>query len=1060
MTCFTNRFTTFLRVVTVALAYTFFSLPIYAQDDGAEDGALEEVIVTGSRIRRDEYNSAAPLQTFDIETARRSGINTASELLQRSTVTYGQQINAEINTNAGNSNASESPPLGGVGSANVALRGLGPERTLVLLNSRRLGSSGVRGAPAQPDINLIPLTMVESIEVITEGASSIYGADAVAGVVNVILRNDFEGLEINAYGNIPGDDGGEVGQFSFMMGGQGERTNFVLGGEYMNRERISVGSRADCMRILRESESGEVFNACGDGFFNNSIIDIGGLFGEGPRFSPTGSIFAFYTPGMSDTGIPDVSSGLNLPPCDPPLSGGTAAFGDGFTNRSECDNRWNDNAERLAADLVQEMQRFSLLTTAAWQPQWFGDEEVYVEAMYLNRQTISRGSTEQIFPAIPGRIPQEDVNGNVVVDAMGFPVLVDNPMSPFPNSAAPLVTLGDSLPQIRDVELQHFRTVGGIRGDFTSGWLADRGWSWDAFVSYDRGVGFVDQPVMNENNLIMAVDTLRLDVNGNPICGINRPGGVTGNDLGFTGAPQACVPIDWFNPSMFTDGQSIGGSFATEEEEDFLIANRTNRTAIDQTVVAAYVTGEIGDIPTGGPVGVAFGLEYRRDEIDSSTEFIGSSGLVTAENPQQEGESIGSRSLKEVYVEAVAPILRDKPFAQLLEVEAAFRATEESNFGNETTGRFRATWQPNDMLGFSASFGTSFRAPNLREQFLGNQFSGTGAEADPCLIPEAARVGGVYNPAADTRPQVVLDNCVLSGADPTQLGLNAATTIPVRVGGNVTDLQAETSETVTATAHLTTPIGDRFGLDVAISYYDIVIEDTIRSVDPESIAFKCFNDAPGLTSPFCSRLGPRIGNDPTFNVLGNIDASFLNVGEETSKGWDLNARVSGDFNFGTVVWQNVATIVTERETQVFEGDTIDDLKGTHGSPELLYNSNLTVNFGDRWSASWFARFIDETTATPVRRRATGCDDFVVRPDLLLTPEPTRPICDADSAWYHDISVTYAQDTWSITGGIQNVADEQPPLIDRIAGPNRLNRVTSSGYDQFGRSFFVGVNKTF
>ena len=211
------------------------------------------------------------------------------------------------------------------------------------------------------------------------------------------------------------------------------------------------------------------------------------------------------------------------------------------------------------------------------------------------------------------------------------------------------------------------------------------------------------------------------------------------------------------------------------------------------------MTGEVGKFLTDGDIGLAFGLEYRKDEIDSSTEFLGANGLVTAENPQQEGDSVGSRSLKEAYVEANFPILLDRSFAQVLEVEAALRYTEESNFGEETTGRLRATWRPSDWISLSSSYGTSFRAPNLREQFLGDQFSGTGGGTDPCVVPGAAGIGQVYNPAAETRPQVVLDNCVQSGSDPTQLGLIATTTIPVRVGGNVSDLQPETSDTITAT---------------------------------------------------------------------------------------------------------------------------------------------------------------------------------------------------------------------------------------------------------------------
>jgi iron complex outermembrane receptor protein len=305
-----------------------------------------------------------------------------------------------------------------------------------------------------------------------------------------------------------------------------------------------------------------------------------------------------------------------------------------------------------------------------------------------------------------------------------------------------------------------------------------------------------------------------------------------------------------------------------------------------------------------------------------------------------------------------------------------------------------------------------------------------------------------------------MDNCVQSGADPTQLGLIATTTIPVRVGGNVAGLIPETSETITATLQITPPIGDRFGLDIAISYFDILIEDTIRSIDAQVIAFKCYNDAPGLESPFCPRLGARIGNNLSFNLIGDIDASFVNVGQETSVGWDFNVRLSGAFDWGDVIWLNAATISTERETQVFAGGTVDDLKGTYGNPELRYNSNVIVNLGDSWSFSWLARFVDETTAPKVARITTqvNCDDFLVRDDVFLTAEPTIAVCDADSRWYNDLSATYAQETWNVTAGIKNVADEQPPLIHQGAGSNRMNRVTSSGYEQFGRQYFLMFSK--
>jgi iron complex outermembrane receptor protein len=328
-------------------------------------------------------------------------------------------------------------------------------------------------------------------------------------------------------------------------------------------------------------------------------------------------------------------------------------------------------------------------------------------------------------------------------------------------------------------------------------------------------------------------------------------------------------------------------------------------------------------------------------------------------------------------------------------------------------------------------------------------------------VPAEAGVGQVYNPALDTRPQIVLDNCVQSGSDPTQLGLIATTTIPVRIGGNALDLKPETSETVTATVQFSPTINDTFGLDIAVSYYDISIEDTIRSLDPETIMFRCYNDAPDLASPFCSRLGPRVGNNLSFNLVSNVDASFVNVGEETSTGWDLNTRLSAALDWADVVWLNQVTFVTERQVQIFAGDTIEELKGTYGFPETRYNSNVIVNLSDNWSFSWVARFIDETTADSVARspQNADCDNFTVNQDLVTT-EPTANVCDAESRWYNDLAASYLHDTWSLTGGIKNIADEQPPLIARSAGSNRVNRITSSGYEQFGRQFFINFSKAF
>ena len=465
------------------------------------------------------------------------------------------------------------------------------------------------------------------------------------------------------------------------------------------------------------------------------------------------------------------------------------------------------------------------------------------------------------------------------------------------------------------------------------------------------------------------------------------------------------------------------------------------------------------DISSGGTVGFAGGLEYRKDTISSAADFLGARGGVAAENPLTEGETEGSRDFFEAYAELNVPLIVGRPGIENLSFEIAGRYTDESNFGSEPTGRFRLVYQPIDWMTLSASYGTSYRAPNLREQFLADQFGGVGGDSDPCAIPDAANVGGVYDESLDTRSQTVLDNCVQSGADPTVLGIVASTTIPITIGGNAEDLVPETSESWTATIRVTPNISDNWELDMALSYFDITIEDTVRSIAATTIMTRCFEDAPGLASPFCERL-ERAGTaaDPSFNFISAVDASFVNIGEETAKGFDFNTRLFGDIGTFQTSWSNALTIQTERTEQIFSSDPVEDLLEDFGVPKYRWNSRVT--FGrNQWEAAWLLRYMSGTHASDVAIIDAECDSFTDSTNIAGTT-PTASVCTAASAWYNDLSFSYFADTWVVTGGIKNIFDEEPPIIDMNAGSNRLGRVTSSGYDQFGRAFFMNATKTF
>ncbi len=1030
-----------------------------ADDEDVKKGEeeLEQIVVTGSRIKRDEFSSTTPLQVLDTTQEMKLGVSTLTDLVQRSTLTNGTQIDNTINTNAGNANATEAPPTGGNGSSNIDLRGLGPERTLVLMNGRRLGAAGVRGAPAQPDINLIPLAMVERVEILTGGLSTIYGADAVAGVVNIITKHDFEGLDVAGTAQLTEHGGGNTFQTSIVAGIGSDQGNITVGFEYFKRERISTGQRkfTRCLRDIEVSEDGKTrFDPCRSPFFDNIVV-IGNDFVPGAEpgtvipgvtgpdgLSFSDAIFFYYTPGRTDIGVPDWSTAFALPqPSDPQVADFPNDVIGRALNRFPYNDFYNDQDERRAADLVRPTERFSLVMNGHYDPDWGHNEEIYFEGYYFNRKNLIHGSTEQIFPDVPGRIPQEDANGNIIVDADGNPILVDNPLNPFPVSVAPILTL-DDIPQNFNVNLQQFRTVLGVKGDLPGDWFEERNWSYDAYFTYDRGTGFQSQTILFEPNLTLALQTLRLDADGNPICGIP----LKENANGFL-TPQQCVPVNLFAPSIYQDGE---GRFATDAERDFLLGTRTNRTVTQQYDGAVFFTGDLFDIPWGHTAGTAFGFEWRKDTINSQNDIVGVQALNAAENPLQEGDTVGSRWIYDLYGEVTLPLVAGREWVDLFQIDGAVRFTEEQNFGSEVTYRLGGLYRPVDYLSFFGGFNTSFRAPNLREQFLADQGGGVSGTVDPCL----ARNIQALDPN-DPQTQLVIDNCTLSGADVNVLGQAGVTTIPVIVGGT-TDLKAETSKSYTATVQFSQPWFDDFDLNLVVTYFDIKIKNTVEELDPATIAARCFNDAPNLQSPFCDRISrPNDTSNPASNIINLIDASFINIGRETSKGIDVVARFratvadpGGDPL--DLTWSGGATYQIDQKRQIFADSPIVDNAGRIGNPKWQIRSTLSLEW-KRYQFLWQARYIGRTEFA--EDLIDPEEPFRVNPEFNTTI-PTHDDAVAERRLYNDASISANFDRLVLTFGVRNLTDTKPPLIEAFSGPNRNNAVTSSGFDLFGRTWFL------
>lgn len=989
--------------------------------DAEDDVAVQErVVVTGSRLRRDEFSSISPLQVVDAAEGRAIGIIDIGDLVAQSPTITGVQFDAS--TNAGSPTAAvEGVSEGGVGSNNIALRGLGASSTLVLMNGRRLGRAGVRGAPVAPDINLIPSALVERVDILTDGASSIYGSDAVAGVVNVILRDEFEGFEISGGATQPFETGGEELQVSFIAGASNDKGNVTVGGEFYNRTAVLAGNRDNfnnCLRDIEVGSDGGVRSVCLDNRPDNAVF-----------LSGTG--FVFSTPGTTDIGVPGFSTGGALPE--------NFAFND-FYNLQD---------EERDTQLLEGVERMSLYATGQYDVNLFSRDTVYFEGSYSNRSGISRLTNEQIFPGVPALIPQEDANGNIVVDGTGAPILADNPLNPFAADALPVVSTA-GLAQRRSTDVSSFRFVTGIEGDLPISGLKDKNWVYDIYASYERSYGVASQPILNESAARESLDTLRLDANGNLTCGLPR----TATSFGFL-TPSECVVVDWFSPTLFT---TEGGDkrFATQEEEDFLFGTSINTTEIETGIVSGVVTGDVFDMPAG-TVGLVLGGEFREERINTVNDVSRVNGLGASEVPDIEGNTIGRTSIWEVFAETELP-LHDQ---FNLNLAARHSSTELS--GSQTTYSIRGDFEATDWLRLRGTFGTTFRAPDLRALFLAGTVGTIGGGNDPCLVPTVANNGGVYDPTQDTRSQTVLANCVTDGVDPTALGLLATTGIPTNSGGNP-DLAPETSESYTAGFVFRQPWSDKFDFDLSVTYFNIDVEDRILPTSATNILSRCYNDEPNLASPFCDFISRNSGN-PAQATISSVDVPFINVGQVTSEGIDFNARYGMDIDSilagGRFSYNLSATTYLEQLEVISADDPGDDNVGEIGNPEWQAVGTALLEVGN-WNARFRTRYIGDTQQDDTDAFTEAVDQSVTRSacGILGAGVACRDVDFTDSYWTHDLSLGYAADDWSISVGVRNLFDEQVPLIDQGEGPARLNIVTQSGYDLIGRRAFVNVAKRF
>ena len=1119
------------------------SAPVMAQDadpegndedeeqvDTTDDGGTSQdadIVVTGSRIKRDTYSSVSPLQVLTTEASQEAGLFDPSQILQRSESASGQQIDATFQGFVLDN---------GPGSQTLNLRGLGAGRTLLLVNGRRLAPAGVEGAPSNPSINLLPGSLIERYDLLLDGASSVYGSDAVAGVGNIVLRKDFDGLELFARGEINPAGAGEDYTISASYGINLDRGFIGIGAEYDYRDAVTLGDRdffSGCDTHYEVDQNGNILTS---DIASDAILreQTGGAIGLIPddckRFVGTGAIlvpgtrgFSFFFQGPNGPGVP----GGNTP--IPNFSDTQDAFGnvldaDGNGIRDVDFRDYNISGLNPGQTFLSEQKLINVMAYGEYTLAGDANITPYFEANYSRAEIFSNNTgVPNIAIFAPADNPFNPCNFTTNpngVDCADADNVLNGlvPGSPFFGFALPtgnnlaaraFFTIEGDRNNV-DVTQEQYRGVLGVKGDLP---FLSPSWTFDASFVYSRSEGSSVRRGVREDRMALALgyDPTITDSTGDGIPdGFNGASSATPTLAGgpcdasslalaqqpnLTAAQQAyladlttgCVPVNIFAESVI-NGRPFG-NFASQAERDYVFGEKLFDTTYEQIVANAFITGNLFDLPAG-PVGAVFGFEWRKDKIDSQPDFVTANGLLIQQNSDQGAQ--GDKWIREAFGEIDIPLEAGKPWVEELNVNLAGRVTDEEFYGTNFTYSLAAGWRPIAPLQFKFTYGTSFRAPNLRENFLAGQ-TGFLTLFDPCAVPDNAfnSLAGGYDASLDQRDPTILAACIREGRDPTQVGIDALGTntdqtngVEITTGGSL-DINPETSRSMTAGFAFEETFGDGYDVSLGFNYYDIKIEGAIAEPSSQFIINDCYTRQDGSRSPFCDRIAiDPAGNDRL--LITDVNSGFINLNQESVRGMDINATFGKEVNlFGRNVDLGLnirANHLIERSSLFIDDNgnpSFDEDAGEFSLPKWTGRATFTADI-DNVRFTWQTRYTGAVEQDPDGIDPLS-DAFGNGPD----GNPTGFIGDtctgggsangavagdgvfcrdvgfADEQFLHTASIRYRMaDRFTVIVGVDNIFDTAPPKVDGNEVFSIANTAIGAGYDYDGREFFASVNVEF
>jgi len=965
---------------------------------------LEEVLVTGSRIARRDYESDSPIVTINQSALAAAGQPTLDRAIGEMPQFAAAQGMSEVGDVQGATGFSG-------GQAYGDLRGLGPNRALVLLDGRRLMPSNPDGSI---DLNTIPMSMIENVEIITGGASATYGSDAIAGVINFKLRQRFSGVEVDVTHGATTHGDGATNHISALIGGNfaDGRGNALVDFEYSGRGVVHGSDRPFFENIRQLARPPE------------GIIP-GGLFGTPPTIAAVNSVLAGY-PGTT----PIAGSG--------PYNGAIGVNTDGtiFTDLASpnCVQNYRGlgpkglnigrNCTQVQIALGQyfaiqvPLTKYNLLARSTYNIT--DDVSAYGQFSFMEssaRDETAGGSTG------PGKYFYVPVNNPFVVNNPGLQtILASRPTDPNnPNALTQPLALTKLLSmsgdRIQTFKYDVYQAIGGLKGDIPGLDL-----TWDAYATFGRTQ--FDNTQQNDTSKAAIAAILNGTAN-------------------FTGAAGSCVGYAWdpFGVQPLSPGCL---EYATRENH--------NVNTMTQKNIEGTLQGKVIPLPAGD-LRFALGADYRGTTFDYRPDY----GLVTADTPSYDTAipTAGTQNVREVFTELLVPVLKDKLLVESLSLDLGYRHSQYDGFGGVSTWKTDLTWKPVRTVAVRGGYQRAIRAPSLGELFAptitGNLNIGSPPNAgDPCAVGSSFRTG---QNAAQVASLCQAQGIPASLYPTFTYGVDS---VHGTSGGNPS-LTPERAGTYSVGAVWSPQFDNALmhSFRASVDYYNIRLTNAVGSLALTDILPRCFN-SDGVSNPgysvsniYCRQItrDPNTG-DIVLAHEGLLNlASYKTDGIDTEVDWSFGLGALGlSDHAGKITANSLISYVRSFDVAALPGSPVLDYAGSIGnaqvSPEISH---------PHWKANTALGYAIGPVSATLHWRyiaAMKHQDQVVDPTATTPGVPAYSYFDLDAHW----AVIEHVD---LTAGITNLSDKTPPFVS--GQPLTTDTAT---YDIIGRTYYVGVTAKF